>query len=87
MNSSSNLSLIPIKRMQYGATKFKLGGGGLRIKLSNIGGERWLGPTRKKIFETKPSRMAKNASPRLKFNKFLYRSGKTIDDSQRTIDY
>ena len=29
----------------------------------------WLGPTQKKIFEIKPSRMAENAPPRLKFNK------------------
>ena len=34
-----------------------------------------LGPTQKKIIEIKPlSRMAKNASPRIKFKNLLYRS-------------
>ena len=55
--------------------KLNLGGGGLRIKFSD---PPWFGPTQKKIFQIKPSRMAKIASPRLKFNKLLYRSGQKI---------
>ena len=30
-----------------------------------------MGPTRKKFFEIKPSKMARNASPRLKLSLFL----------------
>ena len=42
-----------------------------------------LGPTRRTIFEIKPSRMAKNASPKLKFNKLIYRS--QFVNSQKTL--
>ena len=37
------------------------------------------------IFEIRPSRMAKNASPRLKVNKLLYSSKRNVDDSQKNI--
>ena len=44
-----------------------------------------LGPTRKKVFEIKPSRMAENAPPRLKFNKLLHRSIRQFDDAKKTL--
>ena len=46
-----------------------------------------VGSDAKFYFEIKPSRMAKNASPRLKFNKLLFRSEKTIRGFSENIDY
>ena len=46
-----------------------------------------VGSDAKEIFEIRPSGMAKNASPRLKFNKLLYRSkNEQLDDSQKYIN-
>ena len=49
--------------------KIEAGGGGLRIKFSDIRGPTMVGSDAKEIFEIQPSIKAKNASPRLKFNK------------------
>ena len=43
----------------------------LGIKFSNTGRRTMIGSDAKKILEIKFSRMDKNASPRLKFNKLL----------------
>ena len=60
-----------MSQLQRWHHKFETGG----LKSSLVTNEEppWLVPTGKKIFENKPSRMAKDASPRLKFNKLLYR--------------
>ena len=47
------------------------GGGWLRIKFVIQEDPLWLGLTRNKIFDIKPSRTAKKVSPILKFSKLL----------------